>query len=136
MLEICKYKNRRLYDKEKSQYIKLDTLKEYVLAGKLFRVVDSETKEDLTAQTLLQILLEMHNSPASLLSPELLRQFIVMAEHPMSQKFQATLEQLFQPLEEGLRQNPVLHGYQQAMDTWQTQVEQMTKQWQSWLKTK
>lgn len=136
MLEICKYKNRRLYDKEKSQYIKLDTLKEYVLAGKPFRVVDSETKDDLTAQTLLQILLDMHNSPASLMSPDLLRQFIVMAEHPMSQRFQATLEQLFKPLEDGLRENPVMHSYQKAVDNWQTQVEQMTKQWQSWMKTK
>lgn len=136
MLEICKYKNRRLYDKEKSQYIKLDTLKEYVLAGRPFRVIDADTKEDLTSQTLLQILLDMHNSPASLLSPELLRQFIVMAEHPMSQRFQTTLEQLFKPLEEGLRQNPVLHSYQQAVDNWQDQVEHMTKHWQSWLKVK
>ena len=53
---IKKYKNRRLYDMDNSQYITLEDLKQYVLKGYDFRVEDSTTGNDITNANLLQIL--------------------------------------------------------------------------------
>ena len=82
---IKKYKNRRLYDTETSQYITVDDLQRYVIDGMSFRVEDSTTKEDITTSTLLQIFVEMEAGPTKFLSPEMLRQLICLAHHPMNQ---------------------------------------------------
>ena len=52
---IKKYKNRRLYDTEKSQYITVEELQRYVIDNIPVRVEDSASKEDITNATLLQI---------------------------------------------------------------------------------
>jgi polyhydroxyalkanoate synthesis repressor PhaR len=55
---IKKYPNRRLYDTQTSTYITLHEVKQQVLSGAPFRVVDAKTEEDLTRSILLQIILE------------------------------------------------------------------------------
>ena len=79
---IKKYKNRRLYDTEISQYITVEDLQKYVLDGLAFRVEDSVSKEDITSATLLQIFVEMEEGPTKFLSPEMLRQLICLAIIP------------------------------------------------------
>lgn len=56
---IKKYKNRRLYDTEISQYITVEQLQKYVVDGIDFKIEDSETGKDLTNSVLLQIIVEM-----------------------------------------------------------------------------
>ena len=62
---IKKYPNRRLYDTEQSRYITLTKVKELVMAGTKFKVIDSNTAEDLTRAILLQIIMEeeSHGKP-------------------------------------------------------------------------
>lgn len=64
-LLIKKYKNRRLYDTEKSQYVTVDDLHQYVVDGLAFKVEDSESKEDITSTILMQILVEMEGGHRS-----------------------------------------------------------------------
>src|SRR5690606_30667637 len=99
---IKKYKNRRLYNTETSQYITLDDVRAYVLAKQPFKVVEASTDKDMTSTTLLQIIVELEAGQNPLLSNEVLRQLIVLAEHPMSKSFKSVLEQFFASL-----QNPV-----------------------------
>ena len=68
---IKKYKNRRLYDTETSQYITIEQLQRYVVDGVAFKVEDSETSKDLTNSILLQIIVEMEAGPTQFLSPEI-----------------------------------------------------------------
>ena len=58
VIEIKKYANRRLYDMSQSAYITLSDLAVMVQDGKMVAITDAKTGEDLTANTLLQVLSE------------------------------------------------------------------------------
>lgn len=131
---IKKYKNRRLYDTEKSQYITVEELQRYIIDGIAFRVEDSATNKDITNATLLQIFVEMESGASQFLSSDMLKQLIVLANHPMSQSFKTMLEQLFVTLEKNLQGNPYLNDYKSTNDLWTQQMQQLLKQWQGFFK--
>lgn len=133
---IKKYKNRRLYDTEKSLYITMEDLTRYVLAGTPFRVEDSQTHQDITNPTLLQILVEMEANTTQFLSTEMLRQLITVAHHPMNQACKEMLEQVLLNWK-NLLQTPSYQNYQEQLsNAWQKQIETMTKEWQQFLNPK
>ncbi len=127
---IKKYKNRRLYDTETSQYINIEQLERYVVDGVAFKIEDSETSKDITNSILLQILVEMEAGPTQFLSPEILRQIICLANHPMHVSLKVMMEQMFHTMEKPLQSNP----YQQATETWNKQMQEMMNQWQTLFK--
>lgn len=55
---ITRYSSRKLYDASESRYVSLEELAEWVRDGKQIQVVDKDTDDDVTAQTLTQIILE------------------------------------------------------------------------------
>lgn len=112
---IKKYKNRRLYDTETSQYITIEDLQRYVMDGTLFQVLDSETSEDITSLVLLQIFVEMESGTSRFLSADMLRQLIILAQHPMSQSFKEMLKEFFAAIENPALMNP----YQKMLEQWQ-----------------
>jgi polyhydroxyalkanoate synthesis repressor PhaR len=73
---IKKYPNRRLYDTELSHYITLADVRELVMQGVPFRVLDRTTDEDLTRAILLQIMLEEETGGQPLFSANMLAQII------------------------------------------------------------
>jgi len=73
---IKKYPNRRLYDTANSGYITLADVKQMVLEGIEFRVVDAKTNEDLTRSILLQIILDEESAGLPMFSSEMLTQMI------------------------------------------------------------
>ncbi len=73
---IKKYPNRRLYDTEESRYVTLAEVKQLVMRAIPFRVVDSQTEEDLTRAILLQIILEQEAGGAPLFTAAMLERFI------------------------------------------------------------
>lgn len=128
---IKKYKNRRLYDLDISQYITVDDLQRYVVDGKVFQVIDAASGKDITNATLLQIFVEMESTALPFLSSNMLRQLIVLSSHPMSKSFKSMLEQMMQMMNSQLQQNMYLNDYQQAADVWNKQTEQFLSQWQA-----
>lgn len=127
---IKKYKNRRLYDTETSQYITLEELQRYVVDGVQFKVEDSLTEKDLTNAILLQIIVEMEAGSTQFLSSDILRQIIALANHPMHASLKKMMEQMFQAMEKPLQNNP----YRQATETWNQQMQKMMQQWQNLFK--
>ena len=73
---IKKYPNRRLYDTANSGYITLADVRQMVLDGIDFRVVDAKTNEDLTRAILLQIILDAESGGMPMFSSEMLAQMI------------------------------------------------------------
>lgn len=73
---IKKYPNRRLYDTAISSYITLADVKNLVLDGVDFEVVDAKTKADLTRTILLQIISEEEEGGEPIFSSELLAKII------------------------------------------------------------
>ena len=73
---IKKYPNRRLYDTEESRYITLSEVRELVTRAIPFRVVDSQTEEDLTRAILLQIIMEQETGGSPMFTAPMLERFI------------------------------------------------------------
>jgi polyhydroxyalkanoate synthesis repressor PhaR len=55
---IKRYANRKLYDTQRSRYVTLDQIANMIRAGEDVKIVDNNSKDDLTALTLTQILFE------------------------------------------------------------------------------
>ena len=78
---IKKYGNRRMYDTSGSRYINLDEVAALVRNGTEVQVLDAKTDEDLTRQTLTQIIAEDTKGQPSGLPVELLRQLVMATDH-------------------------------------------------------
>ncbi len=131
---IKKYKNRRLYDLEISQYITIDDLHRYVIDGVIFQVTDSESNKDITNMTLLQIFVELEANTLPFLSSDMLRQLIVLSHHPMNRSCKSVLEKMILMMTGQLQQSACLSDYQQTTDAWNKQIELLISQWQALFK--
>lgn len=73
---IKKYPNRRLYDTELSRYVTLADVRELVMGGGDFQVLDTANDEDITRSILLQIMLDEESGGQPLFSAKMLSQLI------------------------------------------------------------
>jgi polyhydroxyalkanoate synthesis repressor PhaR len=73
---IKRYANRKLYDQGRSRYVTLDELEELIRQGREIRVVDAVSGEDLTSQTLAQIILDTARGRRTALPVAFLHQLI------------------------------------------------------------
>ena len=73
---IKKYPNRRLYDTEISSYITIEEVRQLIVDGEAFEVLDAKTGDNLTRQVLLQIIAEQEQDGEPMLSTQLLSQII------------------------------------------------------------
>ena len=89
---IKKYPNRRLYDTRVSRYVTLSQVRELVVAGEDFRVVDAASEEDITRQVLLQIITDQENGDSPLFSAKLLSQFIRLYQGVVPSVFREYME--------------------------------------------
>src|SRR3954469_6350699 len=55
---VKRYANRKLYDTQRSRYVTLEQIANMIRAGEDVKIVDNNSKDDLTALTLTQILFE------------------------------------------------------------------------------
>jgi polyhydroxyalkanoate synthesis repressor PhaR len=93
---IKKYPNRRLYDTLTSSYITLADIKQLVMSGAAFRVLDAKSDEDLTRAMMLQIILEAEAAGAPLFSEAVLANLIRTYGHAMQGYMGNFLEQNLQ----------------------------------------
>lgn len=73
---IKRYQNRKLYDSEDSNYVTLNDLGQILKLGQDLRVIDNQTKNDITGTTLIQLLHEKQRSARVQPSSELLKEII------------------------------------------------------------
>jgi len=90
---IKKYPNRRLYDTEESRYITLGEVKQLVMKGISFHVIDSHTETDITRAILLQIIIEQESSGNPLFTAAMLERFIRFYGDTAQAAFSAFLDQ-------------------------------------------
>ena len=89
--------SRKLYDTEDARYVSLEEVGRWVRDGQRLRVVDAKTDEDVTAQTLAQVILEEERRGVSLLPSELLHDIIRRGERALSrsvERIQTRVEHL------------------------------------------
>jgi polyhydroxyalkanoate synthesis repressor PhaR len=73
---IKRYGSRKLYDTEESRYVLLEDIAGWIRQGQEVRVIDSKTAEEVTAQTLTQIISEEGRRGTGALPSDLLHEII------------------------------------------------------------
>lgn len=121
MVRIVKrYGSRKLYDTEESRYVTLEELVGWIRDGQQVRVVDNESGEDVTAQTLTQVILDQGRRGASFLSIETLHELIRRGEETM----RVGVERL---LEAGLDRLGPVRKAREEMNALRSRIEELEK---------
>ncbi len=81
---IKRYESRKLYDTEESRYVSLEEIAAFVRRGQEVSVRDNASGEDVTAQTLTQIILEEGKSGRSHVPTEVLHDLVRKGERALS----------------------------------------------------
>ena len=81
MIEIKKYSNRRLYNTETSSYVTQDDIVKLIKQNTNFKIIDVESKKNITSAILTQIILERENSGTNLVPEAFLKQIILFNEN-------------------------------------------------------
>jgi polyhydroxyalkanoate synthesis repressor PhaR len=81
---IKRYESRKLYDTEESRYVSLDEIATWIRQGQEVRVVDNATNNDVTSQTLTQIILDEGRKGTSFIPSELLHDLVRLGERAVS----------------------------------------------------
>jgi len=96
---IKRYGSRKLYDTEESRYVSLDELAGWIRSGQHIRVIDNKTSDDVTSQTLTQIISEEGRKGTALLPNDLLHELIRIGEQAVStgvEQLQTGMDRLVQ----------------------------------------
>ena len=143
---VKRYANRKLYDTQRSRYVTLDQIAEMIRAGEDVKIIDNNSKEDLTAITLAQIIFE-EEKKSSFMPLSALRNIIQSGGQSIQQLASQTGERVRAvftrdkkegedgnapsadaPAEEGhAPQNAIrefLERSQQTFDDWQKKVDE------------
>jgi len=88
-----KYPNRRLYDTEISGYVTFPNLKKRILEGYDIIVLDNKTKEDVTREVLVSIIMEESFTEEPLFSEDLMKMIIRFYGNPMQDLLRVSLDQ-------------------------------------------
>jgi polyhydroxyalkanoate synthesis repressor PhaR len=124
---IKRYSNRKLYDTEASEYVSLGDIAELVRSGETVKVVDNATDEDLTAQTLTQIILEEGKDGRHLIPSDLLHQLLRRSGEMFDtgiDQIRSTVDDLMQS-SLGRLQQLVQSPRAQELDELRTQLRQL-----------
>jgi len=97
---IKKYPNRRLYDTAISRYITLEEIRDLVLAGTEFKVVDKKTDKDITRSILLQVIAEQEEKGTPIFSTDYLSQIIRFYGDNLQSSISRYLEHSLEPFVE------------------------------------
>lgn len=81
---IKRYESRKLYDTEESRYVSLDEIATWIRQGQEVRVLDNATNNDVTSQTLTQIILDEGRKGTSFIPSELLHDLVRLGERAVS----------------------------------------------------
>src|SRR5438477_12325424 len=73
---IKRYANRKLYDTQRSRYVTLEQIADMIRSGEDVKIVDNNSKEDLTSVTLAQIIFEEEKKQKSFLPLAAMRNII------------------------------------------------------------
>ena len=82
---VKRYSNRKLYDTQKSRYVTLDQIAELIRSGQDVKIVDNNSKDDLTSITLAQIIFEQEKKQNSFLSLPAMKNIIQSGGESLSE---------------------------------------------------
>jgi polyhydroxyalkanoate synthesis repressor PhaR len=124
-LEIKKYPNRRYYDATHSRHLTLDEIRSLIQEGYDIRVTDAKTGDDITAQLLTQIILELETTKLASFPVPLLLRVIRMNDQLVKDFIEKYFNQALasfleyqQQMEEQIRRTHVLPAAFPSVSAW------------------
>ncbi|MBT3783982.1 hypothetical protein HOF92_03330 [bacterium] len=97
LLLVKKYKNRRLYNTESSEYITREELLGVIHEGRNVQVQDASSGENVTIETLLQILISESSETLPFIPPEFLH-FLIRSKPERVNEFFVSFQPFLQTL--------------------------------------
>src|SRR5262245_34210473 len=73
---VKRYANRKLYDTQRSRYVTLEQIADMIRSGEDVKIVNNNSKDDLTSVTLAQIIFEEEKKQKSFLPLQAMRNII------------------------------------------------------------
>ena len=120
---IKRYGSRKLYDTEESRYVSLDEIGHWVRQGQEIRVVDNQSSDDVTAQTLTQVILEEGKRGMSPVSSDFLHDLIRRGEEVVSMGVQSVQEGVDRLLQASVDRVPPLRQVRDETDELRRRLE-------------
>ena len=93
IITYVKYPNRRLYDTDSSAYVTFPNLKQKILEGYDIVVLDNKTKEDVTREVLVSIIMEETFEIEPIFSEDWMKMIIRFYGNPLQDLLKSTLDQ-------------------------------------------
>ncbi len=121
---IKRYGSRKLYDTEESRYVSLDQLAAWVREGQELKVVDNKTQEDVTAQTLTQVILD-EGRKGSALPAEFLHQIIRQGNELVSTGVAQLNQGVDKLIQAGAERIPPIRQVRQETELLRKRLEQL-----------
>jgi polyhydroxyalkanoate synthesis repressor PhaR len=115
--------SRKLYDTEQARYVSLEEVGRWVRDGQRLKVVDAKSDEDVTAQTLAQVILEEERRGVSLLPSELFHDIIRRGERALSRG----VEQIQSSVGHLVEQVKPLHEARTEMDVLRRRLDELER---------
>lgn len=115
--------SRKLYDTEEARYVSLDEVGRWVREGQRLKVVDAKTAEDVTAQTLAQVILEEERRGVSSLPSEMFHDIIRRGERALSR----SVEQIQSRVERLVDRVKPLHDARSEMDVLRRRLDELER---------
>lgn len=89
-----KYPNRRIYDTELSEYVPFSSIKKRIVGGQSILVLNHKTKEDVTREVLISMILEESGPGNELFTENLMRMIIRFYGNPLQDYLRTYLDQV------------------------------------------
>jgi polyhydroxyalkanoate synthesis repressor PhaR len=118
---IKRYESRKLYDTEESRYVSLDEIANWIRQGQEVKVLDNATNNDVTSQTLTQIILDEGRKGTSFLPSELLHDLVRVGERAVS----TGMEQVQQGVDKLIDRLGPVRRVREEMSSLRTRLEQL-----------
>ncbi len=130
---IKKYPNRRIYDTQDSKYITISDVRNMIIEGIEFKIIDAKSKQDITRSVLLQIIIEQESETNPLFTTENLQNFIRYYGKNQQQGFSDFIGQslsFFQQQQDQFQSNMTEMIDQSPVKVWSDISKQNMELWQ------
>lgn len=122
---IKRYGSRKLYDTDESRYISLEEIAQWIRDGGEVQVIDNQTSDDVTAQTLTQVILDEGRRGRSFLGSDLLHDLIRFGEAAVSTGVKHLQEGVDRFVSEKLTRLEPVHTLQEEVAHLRSRLEAM-----------
>jgi len=117
--------SRKLYDTEESRYVSLDEIAAWIRDGQELQVVDSTSGEDVTGQTLAQIIYEDHRRGQGFLPTDFLHDVIRRGGQVIADRAEALRTGMDRLVKASVDRIAPVSGVQQELDLLRTRLAEL-----------